>query len=227
MDAFEDQIMPPLLQEYPQLTWGFGGQAEEDQEALALLRTGSSAAIFLIFAILAVTFRSLKLAGVVMATIPFSILAAFVGHVLMNYPVNFLSIFGIIALSGLVINGSLVLMLRYREGIEAGVAPRDALIEAATRRFRPITLTAMTTTAGLTPLLFEQSLQAQFLVPMAISLSFGALFSVFVVLVFIPAFATLVTSELRNAPEKKRWGSWRPRSEVAFACSNCLLSRRP
>ena len=206
MDAFENQIMPPLLQEYPQLTWSFGGQAEEDQEALALLRTGSSAAIFLIFAILAVTFRSLKLAGVVMATIPFSILAAFVGHVLMNYPVNFLSIFGIIALSGLVINGSLVLMLRYREGIEAGVAPREALIEAATRRFRPITLTAMTTTAGLTPLLFEQSLQAQFLVPMAISLSFGALFSVFVVLVFIPAFATLVSPELRNAPKEKRVG---------------------
>ena len=136
----------------------------------------------------------------------FAILAAFVGHVLMNYPVNFLSIFGIIALSGLVINGSLVLMLRYREGIEARVVPRDALIEAATRRFRPITLTAMTTTAGLTPLLFEQSLQAQFLVPMAISLSFGALFSVFVVLVFIPAFATLVTSELRNAPEEKGAG---------------------
>jgi multidrug efflux pump subunit AcrB len=200
MDAFTNQIMPPLLQEYPQLSWSFGGQAEEDQEALSLLRTGSAAAVFLIFSILAVTFRSLRLAGVVMATIPFSALAAFAGHVIMGYPINFLSIFGIIALSGLVINGSLVLVLRYREGLEGGAAARDALIDAAVRRFRPITLTAMTTTAGLTPLLFEQSLQAQFLIPMAISLSFGALFSVFVVLIFIPAFATLVSPELRNAP---------------------------
>ncbi len=201
LEAFENQIMPPLIQEYPQLTWRFGGQTEEDQEALALLQSGSLAAVFLIFSILAVTFRNLRLAGVVMATIPFSVLAAFVGHGILGYPVNFLSIFGIIALAGLVINGSLVLIMRYREGVEDGAAPREALIDAATRRFRPITLTAMTTTAGLTPLLFEQSLQAQFLVPMAISLSFGALFSVFVVLIFIPALATLVSPELRASPE--------------------------
>ncbi|MEM8771283.1 MAG: efflux RND transporter permease subunit [Pseudomonadota bacterium] len=214
MDAFANQIMPPLLQEYPQLSWRFGGQAEEDREAVALLQTGSAGAVFLIFSILAVTFRSLRLAGVVMATIPFSILAAFVGHATLGYAISFLSIFGIIALSGLVINGSLVLVLRYREALEEGAKARDALIDAAVRRFRPITLTAMTTTAGLTPLLFEQSLQAQFLVPMAISLSFGALFSVFVVLIFIPAFATLVTPELRNAPESK---SDAPDADAALA----------
>ena len=210
MEAFQNQVMPPLLQEYPQLSWSFGGQAEEDREALSLLQTGSAAAVFLIFAILAVTFRNLKLAGVVMATIPFSVLAAFVGHAIMGYPINFLSIFGIIALSGLVINGSLVLVMRYREGLKTGANAQDALIEASLRRFRPITLTALTTTAGLTPLLFEQSLQAQFLVPMAISLSFGALFSIFVVLIFIPALATLVTPELRNAPQSRTEGSLAP-----------------
>ncbi|MEM9705988.1 MAG: efflux RND transporter permease subunit [Pseudomonadota bacterium] len=198
-DIFARQIAPGLVASYPDLTWRFGGATEDDGAAIAVLQTLALGALFAIFAILAVTFQSLRLAVIVLATIPFSAFAAFAGHILLGYPVSFLSVFGVIGLAGLVINGSLVLVLRYVEGVQAGTPRKDALIEAASRRFRPITLTAMTTTAGLAPLLFERSLQAQFLIPMAISLSFGALFSVFVVLFLIPALAILVGPSFKNA----------------------------
>ncbi|MEM9988059.1 MAG: efflux RND transporter permease subunit, partial [Pseudomonadota bacterium] len=195
LSVFENQVMPPLLAAYPNLSWQFGGQAQDDREAVATLQIAALAALFAIFAILAITFRSVKISLIVMATIPFSASAAFFGHMLLGYALNFLSFFGIIALAGLVINGSLVLVLRFRENQEKGLPFEQALMDAAVRRFRPITLTAMTTTAGLAPLLFETSLQAQFLIPMAISLSFGALFSIFVVLIFIPSVIMLTAGK--------------------------------
>ena len=125
---------------------------------------------------------------IIMLTIPYSVAAAVAGHVLLGFDLSSVSIFGMIALGGLVVNGALVLTLRYRQLATSGHSPDTALARAAQSRFRPIVLTSLTTTAGLFPMLFEKSTQALFLVPMAIALSFGTLASAFVVLLLIPAF---------------------------------------
>ena len=141
--------------------------------------------VLIIFGLTAALFRSYAQGLILMLTIPYSVAAAVAGHVLMGFDLSSVSIFGMIALGGLVVNGSLVLTLRYNQLRTA--AQDTALVEAACSRFRPIVLTSLTTTAGLFPMLFETSTQALFLVPMAIALSFGTVASAFVVLLLIPA----------------------------------------
>ena len=118
---------------------------------------------------------------------------AFVGHLLLGYDLSFISIFGIVALSGVVINGSLVLVDRYNRQLrETGLTPVDAVVLASQRRFRAIFLTTATTALGLTPMLFETSIQAQFLVPMAVSLATGIVFASVVILFLVPALLMIL-----------------------------------
>jgi multidrug efflux pump subunit AcrB len=183
--ALENEVLPALSARYPSLEWNFSGGRRDRNEAINAILDGLLWVILAVFALTAALFRSYAQASIVMLTIPYSVAAAVAGHVLMGFDLSSVSIFGMIALGGLVVNGALVLTLRIND-LVAGEGS-DALIQAARSRFRPIVLTSMTTTAGLAPMLFETSTQALFLVPMAIALSFGTVASTFVVLLLLPA----------------------------------------
>jgi multidrug efflux pump subunit AcrB len=184
--ALEQEVLPELAARYPGLEWKFAGGRRDRNQALNAIFDGLLWVSLAIFAVTAALFRSYAQALLIMLTIPYSVAAAVAGHVLLGFDLSSVSIFGMIALGGLVVNGALVLTLRYNQ-LSVGQPAADALIEAARSRFRPIVLTSLTTTAGLFPMLFETSTQALFLVPMAIALSFGTLASTFVVLLLLPA----------------------------------------
>ncbi|MCB1792499.1 MAG: efflux RND transporter permease subunit [Gammaproteobacteria bacterium] len=193
--TLESEVLPELVARYPGLAWKFSGGRRDRNEALNGILRGLLWASLAIFALTAALFRSYAQATIVMLTIPYSVAAAVAGHVLMGFDLSSVSVFGMIALGGLVVNGALVLTLRYNELAEQGI--QHALFEASRGRFRPIVLTSLTTTVGLVPMLFETSTQALYLVPMAIALSFGTVASTFVVLLLIPALHEIWNDLLR------------------------------
>jgi multidrug efflux pump subunit AcrB len=148
-------------------------------------------ALAMIYLILAWQFASYGWPLIVMSIIPFGLVGALVGHWLMGLDLTILSLFGFFGLSGIVINDSIVLITFYRQLREEGMPIREALIEAACQRLRAVLLTSLTTIFGLMPLLFETSLQAQFLIPMATSIAFGLIFSTVLVLLAVPALLAI------------------------------------
>ena len=183
----ETTILPRLCTDVRGLTYEFGGRQREEARAMAQLRIGIAVALLVIFALLAALFRSYSQALMVMLVIPFAIGAALLGHIALGYGLSIVSLFGMIALCGLVVNGGLILNQEITRLLqEEGMAPPQAVVAAGRRRFRPILLTSLTTFAGLMPMIFETSSQARFLVPMAIALGFGTLLSAPVV-VLLPA----------------------------------------
>ncbi len=184
-----EEIIPALKAKYPGLEAGLSGSldARSGQTTLSMLATGLGLISIVIFALMASLFRSYAQGLIVIMTIPYCIAAAIAGHMIMGYSLTSNSMFGMVALAGMVVNGALVLTIRMNDLIKQGVSHSDAVIQATISRFRPIVLTSLTTTAGLLPMLFETSQQALFLVPFAIALSFGTVFSTMVVLIFIPA----------------------------------------
>ena len=163
------------------------GGAEEQRKTLGDLKVGGIVALILIYIILAWVFGSYGLPLVVMTIIPFGVIGAIVGHWLMGYSLTILSLIGLLGLSGIIINDSIILVARARERAEGGESPREAAIGAARDRLRAVLLTSLTTIGGLTPLLFEKSLQAQFLQPMAITIVFGLAGATILVLLLVPA----------------------------------------
>ena len=161
--------------------------ANDTEIRAVLLPTGLGFAILGIFTLLAVLFRSYIQAVLVMVSILFGLASALAGHIIMGFDLSIISIFGMIALCGIVINGGLVLVVTANRMRDSGTSSFQAAIDAGSRRFRPILLTALTTFFGLAPMIFETSVQARFLVPMAISLGYGILFSTFIILILIPA----------------------------------------
>jgi multidrug efflux pump subunit AcrB len=194
-------VLPDLQREYPGLRYDFAGEREERTESLSSLVYAFPIALLAIYAILAVQFRSYVQPLIVMSAIPFGIVGATFGHMLFGYDLSFLSLFGIVALAGVVVNDSLILIdLINRERAE-GVTSRQLIRDCATRRFRPIMLTTLTTFLGLTPMMFERSLQARFLIPMAISLAFGVLFATMITLLLVPSLYMIVEdAKLRSIP---------------------------
>ncbi len=186
-----------LKDKYPQLSVSLVGQQREQQEAFASLGENYIMALFVIFALLALPFRSYLQPVIIMAVIPFGIVGAIVGHMLMGYALSIMSVFGIIALSGVVVNDSLVLIDATNRERRAGKRPMAAVLDAGASRMRPILLTSLTTFFGLVPMISETSVQARFLIPMAISLGFGVLFVTFVVLLLVPALY-MVIEDLRS-----------------------------
>lgn len=180
--------MPQLLAKYSGLKYSFQGQQREQRRALHDLLIGIGYALPGIFCLLAILFRSYVQAVLVMLSIPFGLVSALLGHIIMGYDLSIISIFGMIALCGIVINGGLVLTVTANRLLDEGQAPFEAAFNAATRRLRPILLTSFTTFFGLAPMIFEQSVQARFLIPMAISLGYGILFTTFIILFLTPAF---------------------------------------
>lgn len=187
VSALEAENIPALVQDYPGVRAGFEGEQREQADTNAALLQGFMIALFVIYALLAIPFGSYIQPLIIMTAIPFGLIGAILGHLVFGVSFGLLSVFGIIGLSGVVVNNALVLIdfvnQRYREGLPM----RQAIIEAGKVRFRPILLTSLTTFLGILPLILERSVQAQFLVPMAISLGFGILFATFIILLLVPA----------------------------------------
>lgn len=190
-DAINNEIMPKLKADYPQLLYTLGGEQEEQAESFGDLGRAFVFALLAIYVLLAIPFRSYVQPLIIMAVIPFGIIGALIGHLLLGLQLVVLSIFGIIALSGVIVNGSLVMIDFINENLEQGMSIEQAIIDGAKSRFRPIMLTSLTTFLGVAPITFETSLQAQFLVPMAASLGFGVLFGAIILQLLIPALALL------------------------------------
>ena len=182
----EEELLPGLVTRHG-IRYSLEGRSKELADTTADMKRGALFALAFIYLILAWVFASYGWPLVVMSAIPFGLVGAVGGHYLMGINLTILSMFGLFGLSGIVINDSIVLVTFYRRLREHGMAIREAIIEASCQRLRAVLLTSLTTIAGLTPLLFETSLQAQFLIPMAVSISFGLGFATLLVLLFVPA----------------------------------------
>ena len=182
----EAGLLPRLASELG-VDFSFEGRQADQSETLGDMRLGVVLALTLIYLVLSWVFGSYGWPLIVMAIIPFGLIGAIWGHVAMGQDITLLSLFGFFGLSGIVVNDSIILMVFYRQLREQGMAVNQAIIEAACARLRAVILTSLTTIAGLTPLLFETSLQAQFLIPMAISIAFGLAFATVLVLLVIPS----------------------------------------
>jgi len=179
-------VLPPLLADHPGVAWSLEGEQREQADTVTGLLRGFLMSLILIYALLAIPFRSYTQPVIVMMAIPFGIVGAVGGHMLLGMDVTIMSMFGIVALTGVLVNDSLVLVDRINVGRGQGLSIMAAVKSAGPMRFRPILLTSLTTLAGLAPLLVERSLQAQFLIPMAVSLAAGVLFATIVTLVMVP-----------------------------------------
>ena len=194
----QQEVLPALQAGYPGLTYKQSGIGQQQTEDLAALGGLGLIALLVIFAMIASQLRSYAQPFIIMAAIPFGAAGALIGHYLLGFDLSFISIFGIIALSGVVVNDSLILIDRYnRFRLETDLSPMEAIIAATQRRFRAIILTTATTALGLTPMLFETSIQAQFLIPMAVSLATGIVFASVVILFLVPILV-LVREDLRG-----------------------------
>lgn len=190
--------LPSLQQDFPGLSYTLGGEQEAQAESMASLGAGMLLAILAMYGLLAVAFRSYGQPLVVIAAIPFGIIGAMLGHLLMGYNLSFVSVFGIVALGGVVVNDSLVLISAINDRRRAGQPLHEAVIAGSVRRVRPVLLTSLTTFFGLMPMMLEPSLQARFLIPMAISLGFGVLFVTGIALVLVPT-SYLALEDLKKA----------------------------
>ena len=183
-----ETAIPKLEEQFPGVEIEPTGFSQQQAEDLASLGQLTMLALLIIFILLASQLRSYSLPFIILAAIPFGAGGAIIGHYLLGYTLSFVSLFGIIALSGVVVNGSLVLVDLYRRlRTEQGFSVRDAILNATQRRFRAIILTTATTSLGLTPMLFEKSIQAQFLIPLAVSLAIGILFGSLIILFIVPS----------------------------------------
>jgi multidrug efflux pump subunit AcrB len=181
------EALPELLAIYPDVRVSFEGEQREQREFLASLGHGWLLALLVIFALLAVPLRSYTQPLIIMTAIPFGLIGAVWGHLIMGHDFSMFSLIGVVALSGVVVNDSLVLVDYVNRCRRGGAPLLEALVTAGTARFRAILLTSLTTFAGLTPLLLEKSVQAQMLIPMGISLGFGVIFATLITLILVPA----------------------------------------
>jgi multidrug efflux pump subunit AcrB len=185
-------FLPRLKKKYPGITYDLEGQAKRSKESIDSLMKGFWVAAGVIFLLLASQFRSYVQPMIIMTAIPFGLIGAILGHFLMGLDITMISIFGIVALAGIVVNDSLILIDVINTQIRQGAAVFDAVIVAGKNRFRPVLLTTVTTVAGLAPLLTETSFQAKFLIPMAVSISFGLAAATLLTLILVPSLYVVV-----------------------------------
>ena len=182
-------VLPMLSERHPGVSFSLSGERAEQDDTFASLGRGFMLALLGIFALLAIPLNSYIQPLVIMSAIPFGIVGALIGHAIIGVPVGLFSLFGIIGLTGVVVNDTLVFMDFVNAEKARGLVLEDALLNAARQRFRPIFLTSLTTFLGISPLIFERSIQAQFLAPTAVSLGFGILFATLLIMVVVPALA--------------------------------------
>lgn len=187
MATLNEDIFPVLEARYPGVDFGFRGRQADTQESKNALSLYGGFSFLLIYVLLAIPFRSYSQPLLIMAVIPFGFGGAILGHLLLGYGLSIMSIMGMVALAGVVVNDSLILVDYANRQRAKGLSAREVIEQAGCRRFRPILLTTLTTFGGLSPMVFETSRQAQFITPMAVSLGFGILFTTFVCLLMLPA----------------------------------------
>ena len=207
----EAEVLPGLLQSYPGLSYAVAGMADEESKIVKSMMIGFGLALFGIYALLAIPTRSYLQPLIIMGVIPFGVIGAVVGHWLTGYPLSMMSMMGVIALSGVVVNDSLILVDHINNAVKSGVEPLRAVVESCTQRFRAILLTSLTTFFGLAPMLLERSAQAQEIVPMAVSLAFGIVFATVITLLLVPALYMILL-------DAKRWTT--PTSSNATATAS-------
>ena len=185
--AATQEILPQLQIDYPGLSFSLEGRQATRKQAMKDLIYYSMISLIVIFGLLAIPFRSYFQPLIICLTIPFGFVGSVIGHEIMGYGLSLISIFGIVALSGVLINAGIVMIDYANKERLKGITAHDAIVSAGIRRFRPILLTTVTTFCGLAPMIFETSRQAKFLIPMAISLGYGIVFATLIVLFLIPA----------------------------------------
>ncbi|MHC4885819.1 MAG: efflux RND transporter permease subunit, partial [Planctomycetota bacterium] len=196
-----EEFLPELQQRFPGLQGGFEGKQKDMKDSMSALGVGFLFALFVIYILLAIPFNSYAQPAIIMVSIPFGIVGAVIGHAIMGYSMSIISMMGVVALSGVVVNDSLVLIDFANRARQDGMKPFDAVHLAAIRRFRPIMLTTLTTFGGLAPMIFETSRQARFLIPMALSLGYGILFATLISLLLVPCFY-LVIEDIRGTTRR-------------------------
>ena len=202
-------VLPELLAGYPGINSSFAGEQQEQRQTFEGLFEALGVALIVIYALLAIPFRSYLQPMIVMSAIPFGLIGAVMGHFVVGINLTMLSLLGLIALTGVVVNDSLVMVDFINRRVAVGMKVQEAIRDAGAARFRPIVLTSLTTFVGLLPLLLERSFQAQFLVPMAVSLAFGVLFATAITLLLVPSlyailndFRSQVAVHGRKPPEE-------------------------
>jgi multidrug efflux pump subunit AcrB len=199
----DQSILPRLMRDYSGLQYRFAGEQRERTESFSSLYVTFPLAMMAIYGLLAVQFRSYVQPIIVMSAIPFGIIGAVMGHILMGFVfmtkfnIGLLSMFGIVALSGVVVNDSLIMIDLINRERKSGIDLSQVIRDCATRRFRPIMLTTLTTFFGLVPMMLERSLQARFLIPMAISLAFGVAFATLITLFLVPSLY-MILEDIRS-----------------------------
>lgn len=201
IERLRTEYLPELEQKYPELSYSFEGESKEQAEDLASLGRNMLIAMMIIYILLGSQLRSYIQPFVIMMAIPFGVVGAILGHMVLGHDLTFISMFGMVALSGVVINDSVVLIDYLNTYRAKGNSLFDSAIAAVSRRFRPILLTTLSTSLGLLPMLLETSIQARFLIPMVISLAMGILFATFVILLLVPCFL-LVVEDIKQLPSR-------------------------
>lgn len=191
VNDLQEKFLPDLLAAHPGVRVDWEGQQEQREESVSGLLKGLAVALVCIFALLTLEFRTYLQPLLILTAIPFAGIGAVAGHWILGIPVSLFSLFGMVALTGVVVNDSIVLIDFMNRRVRSGMPLVEAIIDAGRRRFRPVLLTSMTTVAALLPILLERSFQAQVVIPMATSLAFGLLFATILVLVLVPALYLL------------------------------------
>jgi multidrug efflux pump subunit AcrB len=219
MTTVKKEIMPGILAKYTSVSPLYEGQNREAVKTQNSLNPTGWIILVFIYIVIAFTFRSYSQPFVLIALVPFSLIGIGWGHWLHGFSINILSGLGIIALIGIMVNDGLVLISKFNSNLKIGMKFDDALAEACKSRFRAIFLTTITTVAGLAPLIFEKSLQAQFLIPMAISIVYGIIIATVLTLLLLPIFLSTVNSIkvgalwFWNSEEWAFWNSEKPTYE--------------
>jgi multidrug efflux pump subunit AcrB len=208
-----DHFFPQLERQYPGLLVAQKGEKKKMGESFASLKVGFPIAVIGIFIIVATIFRSYAQPFVILFTVPFGIIGAVVGHYLLGYDLSLMSIFGMVALTGVVVNDAIVLIERINENLALKMRFFDAIIHGGRRRFRAIILTSFSTVGGLAPMILETDLQAKFLIPMALALAAGVAFATVLTLVLIPSLLVIL-NDMRRLVYKLRHKRWPSREEV-------------
>lgn len=205
-------FFPDLEKRYPGLRIAVQGEKKKMRESLSSLKVGFPLALLGIFIIIATIFRSYVQSVIIMVTIPFGLIGAVVGHLLMGFDISIMSLFGMVALTGVVVNDAIVLIERVNENLAEGMRFFDAVVEGGRRRFRAVVLTTVTTVGGLMPMVLETDFQARFLIPMAVTLAAGVAFATVLTLVLIPALFAIL-NDIRLVLYRARNGRWPQRRE--------------
>lgn len=187
IESLNNEFIPKLMQKYPGVSYGLEGASQEEDELIRRIGILFGIALFLIYGLLAIPLKSYSQPLIIMSVIPFGFIGALIGHIIFGKTISMMSIFGLVALAGVIVNDSLLLVDFVNSARKEGLSLHDAVSRAGAQRFRAILLTTLTTFFGLFPIMFETSLQAQFVIPMALSLAFGVAMGTVITLIMVPA----------------------------------------